>query len=438
MAPGKKPKRRKLPTQVITAPGEEGKYEAWEPFGKIYIERYSRIPGTGSIDTVKRKGYTYLRARVWVENAKGVRVRKPVYGKTHAELTRKLAALKESPATSDVKKLRIEDFLTEHFLPAVKLRAKAKTYAGYEQAIRLHINPQLGKAKLVALESKHVNAWLKDLDAKPRAKQNAFVTLKAALNHATHDDVGILDRNPIGRTKAPRAEKAEQHILTLAETKKLLVTARDHFPSWHALLYLAIETSMRQGELFALTWRDVDLKQGFAFIRQGVGTAYDDETKSGYRREITSPKTPAARRRSDLSAEAVAILKAHRKDQTGPNPEGLVFPNEAGSFIHASNFSRRVWAPLLKKAELPHVKFHSLRHSGNSILVQQGLSLPLLQRRLGHSTPQVTMAVYSHAGAEEGRRGAGILGGLLGGTTRGTTGSNGSRKARAKAREKAR
>jgi integrase len=433
-----KPKRRKLATRVEPNPGAWGADDPSSPFGKIVIERYSQVPGTGSYDEVVRKGKAMQRWRGWAKNSKGVKVRKSIYSLTETGLNRKVKAfLANGPVKSDAKKLTVGDFLTDQFLPAVKQgNAKANTYRGYEQPIRLHIVPNIGKVKLAELTQSNVVAWLSDLDAKPRAKQNAFVTLKVALNYAVDDDDCILDRNPIGRMEAPAAPKAEQHILTLQEVKKLLKAVQGS--QWYPLIYLAIATSMREGELFALAWRDVDLKRGMLYVRQGVGNVYDDETESGYRRAITSPKTGASRRRVDLSAEAIALLKDHRKSLDGkPNPHGFVFPNEAGSFVHVSNFHRRVWAPLLKTAKLPYCKFHSLRHSGNSILAQQGLSLPLLQRRLGHATSKTTMDVYSHAGAEEGRKGAELLGSLLRGTPRGTTGSKASRSGRARTKKKA-
>jgi integrase len=386
----------------------------------VVEDRYSRVPGSGTYDTVTRKGNKYHRWRGWIDNEKGVRVRRSVYDRTAAGLNRKVKDVQAAPAQSDAKKLLLGDYLTNRFLPAVKLRAKPKTYAGYEQAIRLHIVPHIGKAKLATLQSEHVTAWLTDLDAKPRAKRNAFVTLKVALNHAVGDPDLSYGRSPIEREKAPRAEKREQRILTLAEVHKLLATAKEHFAPWYALVFVALATSMRQGELFALTWRDVDLKQRFLYVRQGVGTVYDDNTESGYRRAITSPKSSAARRRIDLSTEAIALLKSHRKEQKGPNPDALVFPNEAGSFIHASNFNRRVWQPLLLKAELPAITFHSLRHVGNTLLAQEGVSLSLLQQRLGHSSPSTTF-IYSHVGKTEGQRSAKLIGSLLGGTKKGTT-----------------
>ena len=182
-----------------------------------------------------------------------------------------------------------------------------------ERAIRLHIVSHIGATKLSVLNPSHVDAWLSDLEAK-RAKQNAFVTLKIALNYAVRE-LGILDRNPIANLKKPSASKAEQHIPTLPELKRLLEAAKET-PSY-AFIFLAIATSMRFGELTALSWHDVDLKQGMLYVRQGVGTVYDDESESGYRREVTDTKSTAGRRRIDLSPEAIGVLKEHRKVQDG-------------------------------------------------------------------------------------------------------------------------
>jgi len=87
--------------------------------------------------------------------------------------------------------------------------------------------------------------------------------------------------------------------------------------------------------------------------------------------------------------------------------------------LRAIEAARKV--PLVEKAELPAITFHSLRHVGNTLLAQQGVSLALLQSRLGHSTPGVTLGVYSHVAATEGQRGARLIGSLLSGEKTGET-----------------
>ena len=176
--PAKKPQRRTLSKQIVPDPSvPEGTLEDWEPCGKLTV--VPRVPGTGSIDKVKRGKYTYLRSRVWTENAKGVRVRREVYAKTESALSKKIKALQDAPTETDAKKLLLSDYLEHRFLPGMKLKVRPTTYDGYDQAVRLHIVPEIGKVKLAALTPSNVVAWLKDLDAKPRAKKRAFMVIEA-------------------------------------------------------------------------------------------------------------------------------------------------------------------------------------------------------------------------------------------------------------------
>jgi hypothetical protein len=150
----RKPQRRKLPTKFIPDPEYTAKFgppEEGMPWGWNVRERYSRVPGTGSFDIVTCSGHEYLRARIWIENGKGVRVRKSVYGTTQIPLARSIAALKVEPSQRGVKQLTIEQYLTDRLLPGVKLRVRESTYRGYEQARRSHIVPHLGQAKLAKL-----------------------------------------------------------------------------------------------------------------------------------------------------------------------------------------------------------------------------------------------------------------------------------------------
>lgn len=422
MAGKKKPQPRKLATQYVRGPDTLPQTETYEgdPLGGwLVVERHSRVPGTGSYDSVKRNGIEYLRARVWRDNAKGVRVRKSVYAQSQRELTRKLKELGTGPALGDVKKTLVGDYLTNMFLPGIKLKVRANTYASYEQSIRNHIVPSLGKAKLATLTAGNADAWLSELKIGPRAKQRAFVVLKRSLSYAC-DDLQLLDRNPLERMRAPRVPKREPRILNLEEVRRLLDAASE--TEWFALFYLAIATAMRQGEIFGLTWDSVDLKRGTIRVSQALATDYDEG--DNFKQTLAEPKTNASRRTIDLPKEAIAALQAHREKQKPPSD--LVFPAEQGGYLDRTNFRKRIFCPLIKEAKLPKVTFHSLRHAGNTLLAASGVPLSVLQRNLGHSTSRVTLDVYSHATRADSRAAAARMGSLLSGTRRGT---NGSRRA---------
>jgi integrase len=413
-----KAKRRKIGTTI------KFKGPAWASDSVVVEERYSRTPGSGTFDTVTRKGNVYQRWRGYIENAKGVKVRQSVYDKTAVGLKRKVKALLATPALTDTKKLTIEDFLTHRFLPDIKSARRYNTYATYKTAVERYIVPDIGTVKLAALSPSNVAAWRNGLDIGARSTQLAFATLKRAYNYAV--ELRLLDRSPLANLKGPAVPKTEPRILSLKEVGKLLDTAQG--TEWYGLLYLAIVTSMRQGELFGLTWDAID-HAGYIHVTKGLA-----RSENGY--TLSEPKTKTSRRRVDLPKEAIALLKAHRKKQTA-NPLGLVFTTAAGKPLDGPNFLKRVFRPLLKKAKLPAVTFHSLRHSGNVILAQTGTSLKVLQGRLGHATSKTTFDVYSHAASSEGKAAAARIGSLLKGTPRGTTASKAAQSRKPKTTKKA-
>jgi len=108
----------------------------------------------------------------------------------------------------------------------------------------------------------------------------------------------------------------------------------------------------------------------------------------------TDPKTDSSRRIVDLPTAAVAVLRKHRTQTTGFS--GYVFRDSAGGPIRKSNFVRRHYHPLLKRAGLPRVTFHTLRHVANSLLFARGVNITILAERLGHSTTRTTLDHYSH------------------------------------------
>lgn len=146
------------------------------------------------------------------------------------------------------------------------------------------------------------------------------MVLKRAYNYAM--DLDLCDRNPLQRLRAPKAPKKLQHAYGLEEVGKLLATAEGS--PWYPLFFTAIATSMRQGELFGLTWDNVYLDAGYLRVTRQLVNGHDGL-------ELGEPKTPASKRRIDLSPEAIAVLRAHRK-ASERNPLNLVFVNEAGGF----------------------------------------------------------------------------------------------------------
>ena len=154
---------------------------------------------------------------------------------------------------------------------------------------------------------------------------------------------------------------------------------------------------MRQGELLALRWQDVDLKNATLSVRHTL-------TRSGGRVVIGEPKTKKSRRSISLTPQAVEALKAHLERQLREigilgdryEDQGLLFTTGTGSPINPSNLRQRSFAQLLKKAGLPHFRVHDLRHFCASLLLAQGVPLKVVSDILDHSQIGITADLYTH------------------------------------------
>jgi len=158
-----------------------------------------------------------------------------------------------------------------------------------------------------------------------------------------------------------------------------------HYPILAAALY----TGARQGELLALQWGDIDWHGKFIEIR-----------RANWRGIISSPKSGKGRR-VDLADHLAGILSEHGRVLVAealkggrPMPE-WVFPSEEGTALDAANL-RKVFAKVLKKAGLRHIRFHDLRHTFASWLIANGESLAYVKDQMGHHSIQITVDTYGH------------------------------------------
>ena len=164
-----------------------------------------------------------------------------------------------------------------------------------------------------------------------------------------------------------------------------------------ALYVLALTTGMRQGELLALRWSNLDFENGTVQVNATL-----QRTTAGF--VFAEPKTARSRRQVALSVAAVASLQRHRARQieerlglgTAWVDDDLVFANEVGHPIDVSNLSRRSFWPLLQRAGLPRIRFHDMRHSAATLLLAQGMHPKIVADMLGHATIAVTLDLYSH------------------------------------------
>jgi integrase len=301
----------------------------------------------------------------------------------------------------DADNLKVGEYLDRWLSDSVSDTVKATTFERYEQIARLHLKPALGRVKLKALTPAHVRSLYREkLEAGSSARTVRYVhtTLHKALKQAVMD--GLIARNATEAVKPPQPSREEIHPLTPEQAKHLLQVAHEIGDRLEALYVLAIHTGLRQGELLGLKWDDVDLDDGSLQVRRTLSI-----TKSG--RVFTSPKTTRSRRSVKLTSNATEALKSHLKrqlaemDRVGSlwspgDADGLIFASETGEPLDRRAVTKLKFKPLLKRAGLPVIRFHDLRHTCATLLLTRNVNPKIVSEMLGHSSIAITLDTYSH------------------------------------------
>ena len=365
------------------------------------------------------EGSIFLRADgYWVGtinigyNEAGKRRRKTVYGETKKAVQEAMARLqsrKLDGTLGDAGRLTVGEFLTHWLENSAKPTIRATTHASYQSVIKLHIKPRLGGLALSKLAPAHVQGLYSEMErtgASPRLRQLTHAILRRAVNQAVK--WGAIPRNVCDAVDPPRVARKEIHALTAEQAKALLKAAADD--RLGAIYTLAITTGLRLGELFGLQWADVDLAAG-----SGSLCVRHTLMEMNGKLSLSEPKTAKSRRKVELSAMAVAALWDHRRKMlaAGHGFEGHVFRDSRGGPLRRSHFTADTFKPLLKRAGLPDIRFHDLRHTAATLMLSGGEHPKVVQEMLGHSNISMTMDTYSHVLPTMQRAAVDRLGDLL-------------------------
>ncbi len=270
---------------------------------------------------------------------------------------------------------------------------RASTFDSYRMIIETRIVPHVGQLPVQKLTAPKLNQLYGKLlegddDRKALSARPVRYT-HAVLRHALQDAIrwNRVSRNVADSAEPPSAKAAKAKVSPTWDRHQLRQFLEAEHVRKHrlyALWRLVATTGTRRGEALALTWPDLDLEAG--------------------RASVTDSKTESGRRLVALDEETSATLRAHRKAQAaerlamGPAYEAnmLVFCREDGEPLLGQSVSR-TFGRLAKKAGLPQVRFHDLRHGHATLALQAGVNPKVVQERLGHSSVAFTLDRYSHA-----------------------------------------
>lgn len=299
----------------------------------------ARRRGRGEGSIFQRRDGSWCGTLGVGSDANGKRHRRYVYGLTKAVVLERLIQLRAAGLTGDLgepSRLTVGAYLARWLEDSARPGVRPSTYRLYADVIRLHIAPRIGGVVLAKLGPVHVQHVLGELEtsgASARTRQKVYRVLHRALRIAVQ--WGLASRNACQAVTCPRAPRPQVQALTAAEAARLIASAEGD--RLGALYTLAVSTGSRQGELFGLRWKDVDLRAKAVFISHQL-------CELSGKLWLAPPKTKTAQRRVDLPEIAVRALQEHRLRMLTEGyvrADGFVFCDERGGPLRKSNVVRR-------------------------------------------------------------------------------------------------
>ncbi len=324
----------------------------------------------------------------------------------HDWLRKKLDQI-DKRLTFEEHNLMLADYLKEWI--AIKKNAlRLNTGLQYEELIALYIEPKLGKIKLKDLNLRVINQFYQGLKDEGNGISSIGYThrvLHSALEQAVKN--GILGRNPAHGATVPRLKHKEMQILNEQQVGQFLVAASNS--RYKNLYHLAVTTGMRISELRGLSWSDVDWINGTVKVNRQILDIRGQGAVSG------APKTFAGTRIILLGETTLYKLREQKRkieDESKVCTEwqenNLIFPSSVGSPFEQSHVHKD-FVKVLKAANLERIRFHDLRHTAASLMLNHGVPALAVSKILGHSNPSVTLTIYAQSTLDMQSKAASIM-----------------------------
>ncbi len=323
---------------------------------------------------------------------------------------------------SNAGNMRLVDFIPQ-YMENIKNEVAETTFKNYTRIIDTLIIPAIGHLKLKDIKPLHVQKFVNSLcdvqasgkdgkTLKPATIQRYYVVLQSILHNAYR--LELIPSNPAdsAKIKLPSIGEQKTEIYDKQELAQMLSALENEPLQLQCLIHLALITGCRRGELVALEWSDIDFDSGIitvsksAFIRKGQPAGIKD-TKSHKTRRVS------------VSPYCLAMLKQLYNEQcekrlqlgTAWSGDNWVFIQNNGAMMYPSS-PTLIFSDFLKRHNLPHKKFHALRHTSATLSLISGVNIKTVSSRLGHSQMKTTDR-YVHAIEEADKQASDLIGTVL-------------------------
>jgi len=285
-------------------------------------------------------------------------------------------AEKPEPTFAEYRKTWLEQ------APAHRKQSTIDYYLDYHKR---YILPRFGTLRLTEITKARVLSMISELKDQGLAKNTvrlAVASLRTVLSMAVEDE--LIPKNPalassLGKRAITGKAKREPRSMEPEEAEAFLRAAAETL--YHALFFIALRAGLREGEILALRWEDIDFRKNLIHV-----------ARRWYHNQFDLPKGNRTRY-VDMSQQLRAVLQFA---QTVRSNSDLLFPGPGGQPIGASSFTANWFKPTLKKAGLNGFTIHDLRHTFGSLLLDAGAPLAYVSEQMGHADTVITAQIYIH------------------------------------------
>lgn len=366
--------------------------------------------------SVRKKGTRwYYSFEVGEEDGKRKRIERSG-GNTKKEALDALndAIYKYNNGYVEPKKLTYDEYITDWLDNFIKENRKINTYERYKEIYKNNIKPHFGNILLKDLKAIHIENALQ-FEKKKKLKndkklssstlQAIYGVINSSLNRAVR--LQVINDNMCKFVERPKRDKFAANTLTIEEFNLLLNKLnKDSYGDYifHLTLLTVLELGLRRGELAGLEWDDIDFDNNIIKIKNNL--IYTNNNVL-----LGTPKTEESKRSLYISDNLLERLKKHKivqstnklkfgelyeENKFNDKKMDFIFTWENGKYVHPNYFTLK-FSRLIKDLNInKKVRFHDIRHTNATLLLQQGIDFKVIQSRLGHSDISTTLNIYSH------------------------------------------
>ncbi len=368
------------------------------------------MAGRGSIEKRGADSWRLTVSLGFDQDGKRIKKQKTVKVKNKTEANKRLAEFIteiEAGEYIDPAKLKFADFLEEWREKYARKHLSAKTIETYNYPLKNYIVPAFGHMRLDAIKPIHIINYLDSLgnirkDGKAGGLSSSSIyyhyrVLRDVMSRAA--EWKLIKENPVESVKRPKVQQKKTNVYTDQEVRTLFDLLKSEPLHQCLIIKLALTAGLRRGEILGLQWEDIDLTCNTLTIKhslqsiKGEGLSLKEPKTKGSRREVVLPSFITEELRSYKHAKNKERLQAAELWEGGDYY--FVFSTWQGKPYYPT-VPGTWWSRFLKRTGFKHIRFHDLRHTAATILINQGVHAKVISERLGHADIKTTMNVYGH------------------------------------------